>query len=85
MKNASMQIKKIIICDVPLSYHNFSEEFIFHTKSSKMNLGRVLNDKWGFHCLLLARVNPHLIYYTTTETKLLSTVDIYKYISIPLY
>ena len=80
-----MAIKKIIRRDIPLYYPNLSEGFIFCTNSSKMNLGRVINGKWGFNLLLLAQVNPHLIYYTTTETKLLSTVDIYKYISIPLY
>ena len=85
MKNASMDIKKIIICDVPLSYHNVTEGFIICTDSRKMNLGRVLNEKWGFHWLLLAQVNPSLIYYTTTVTKLLSIVETQKDNYVPLY
>ena len=85
MKNASMDIKKIIICDVPLSYHNVTEGFIICTDSRKMNLGRVLNEKWGFHFLLLIQVNPHLIYYTTAATKMLIIVEIKKENYVPLY
>ena len=78
MKNPSMEINRIVRCDVPLSYPNFSEVFIVRTNSSKMNLGRVLNGKWGFHYLLLAQVNPHLINYTTTVTKLLNILEMQK-------
>ena len=85
MKNTSMKIKKIIRCEVPLSYHNFSEGFIFCTNSRKMNIGRVLNGKRGFHYLLLSQVNSRLIDYTTTVTKLLSVVEMKKEDSIPLY
>ena len=80
-----MEIKKIIRCDVPLYYPNVSKEFIFFTNSSNINIGRVLNGNWGFHCLLLAQVNPCLIYYATTVTKMLSIVEIQKENSVPLY
>ena len=85
MKNASMTIKKIIRCDISLYYPNVSEGFIFRTNYSKMNIGSVINGKWGFNFLLIAQGNPHLIYYTTIIKKLLSTEDIKKENSVPLY
>ena len=85
MKNSSVEIKKIIRCDIPISYPNVSESFIFHTKSRKMNIGRLLNGKWGIHYILLIQDNPRLIYYTTTETKMLSIVEMKKDNTVPLY
>ena len=35
-------MKKILLCEVLVSYSDFSEEFIIHTDDIKINLGGVI-------------------------------------------
>ena len=46
-----MVTKKIVGRDVPLAYPNFSEEFIIHTDSRKIQFKGDDYPKWESHCL----------------------------------
>ena len=76
--NDSMAINKIIRGDVPKYYPRVREGFIFCIDSININYGIVLNGKWSFLCILITQVNPRLINYTITVTKLLIIVEAFK-------
>ena len=45
MKNASMSVEKIIVCNIILSYNNFRGRIIIHTSARKMQIGRIISGK----------------------------------------
>ena len=77
-KNSFPAIKKIVGCDVLLSYPKFSETFIIHTDARNMQLGGIISQNGkpiAFHSCKLA---PAQINYTTTEQELLGIVETLK-------
>ena len=65
--NAFIAMKKIVECDVLLSYPNFRENFIIHTDASNTQLGRIMSRNGKPIAFNSLKLTPAQINYTTTE------------------
>ena len=77
-KNSFMKMKKRVGRDVLISYNNFSEEFIIHTDTIRIQLGGVVIQNGKPIKFYLWNLTPVKINYTTTEIELPSIVETLK-------
>ena len=71
-------MRKIVGCNVLLSYPNFREKFIKHTDASNTQLGGVISQNGKPIAFYSRKLTPAKINYTTTEKELLSIVETLK-------
>ena len=72
--NPFIEMKKILGCEILLSYTNFSEMFIIHTDARKMQLGGMISQNGKPINFYSRKLTPAQMNYTTTEKELLRIV-----------
>ncbi len=75
-QNPFNTMKRIMARETLLAYPNFNKEFHIHTDASKVQIGAVISQEGRPIAFFCAKLTPAQTRYTTTESKLLSIVEV---------